>query len=517
MVISKKAVLSVSLFALLLWGVVLSTFANPPTSPYGVSQNIVDPACAPNSLNCYVASLSIGDTVGNNPDLNGILYTDANSQVITDDQFTRDSVTHETVIGQDFTVSVDTVDVTLSVVIFMDPNDVSGPFSQGDSIVGATSGATATVDYYNNTNGFGYFSNVVGDFQQGETINNITSGAISIAGQTLEHNSFVVDDTINFYSPGSQSIIGTGVVTAVSGNTATIRVTGVTTVPAQYDLVLDSVQGGTKLWGMTSFAVNSNPETRYGQFSTGTILGFFQSSGLTYSDNGSRYATQVVGGVVGGDTYVTGSLVGDSSINNYATIFQNLNGVGSSPSIEMGTVDALNNHNTNVLLNRSRIVLQANEEVALLASRVQIGGYDYNNDDPDNHFYPAYSTYYYLPTTRGTAGQVLTDVYGDGNVTWEDQGGLIPDQSGHIGEFLLTDGSTLSWATIPWAAYTIPTDGDPDQVLTTDGSGLLSWTTPTSSPVVLNASGTLPHLKVQILCLEIEPAQMEVMFLQRIL
>lgn len=222
MVISKKAVLSVSLFALLLWGVVLSTFANPPTSPYGVSQNIVDPACAPNSLNCYVASLSIGDTVGNNPDLNGILYTDANSQVITDDQFTRDSVTHETVIGQDFTVSVDTVDVTLSVVIFMDPNDVSGPFSQGDSIVGATSGATATVDYYNNTNGFGYFSNVVGDFQQGETINNITSGAISIAGQTLEHDSFVVDDTINFYSPGSQSIIGTGVVTAVSGNTATI-------------------------------------------------------------------------------------------------------------------------------------------------------------------------------------------------------------------------------------------------------------------------------------------------------
>jgi len=63
MSISKKSVLSVSLFVLLLWGVVLSTFATPPTSPYTVTDNATDPSCIPGSANCYVNASSQWDDV----------------------------------------------------------------------------------------------------------------------------------------------------------------------------------------------------------------------------------------------------------------------------------------------------------------------------------------------------------------------------------------------------------------------------------------------------------------------
>jgi hypothetical protein len=56
--ISKKAVLSVSLFTLLLWGVVLSTYATPPSSPYTISDNITDPSCIPGGANCYVTAVT---------------------------------------------------------------------------------------------------------------------------------------------------------------------------------------------------------------------------------------------------------------------------------------------------------------------------------------------------------------------------------------------------------------------------------------------------------------------------
>ena len=76
MTISKKSVLSVSLFVLLLWGVVLSTFATPPLSPYTVTDNATDPTCAPGSANCYVSSVTADNgltAVGSNVRLGGTL------------------------------------------------------------------------------------------------------------------------------------------------------------------------------------------------------------------------------------------------------------------------------------------------------------------------------------------------------------------------------------------------------------------------------------------------------------
>ena len=56
MIFSKKKILSLSFFVLFLWGIVLSTFATPPTSPYTPADNIIDPTCAPGESNCYVIS-----------------------------------------------------------------------------------------------------------------------------------------------------------------------------------------------------------------------------------------------------------------------------------------------------------------------------------------------------------------------------------------------------------------------------------------------------------------------------
>ena len=47
----------------------------------------------------------------------------------------------------------------------------------------------------------------------------------------------------------------------------------------------------------------------------------------------------------------------------------------------------------------------------------------------------------------GTAGQVWTRGSGDYNAGWEDSAAGLPDQSGHNGQFLRTDGSAADWAT----------------------------------------------------------------------
>lgn len=77
--ISKKAVLSVSLFTLLLWGVVLSTYATPPSSPYTISDNITDPSCIPGGANCYVTAVTADNgltATGSNVQLGGTLLQD---------------------------------------------------------------------------------------------------------------------------------------------------------------------------------------------------------------------------------------------------------------------------------------------------------------------------------------------------------------------------------------------------------------------------------------------------------
>lgn len=125
---------------------------------------------------------------------------------------------------------------------------------------------------------------------------------------------------------------------------------------------------------------------------------------------------------------------------------------------------------------------------------------------------------YYLPGTDGTTGQALV-TNGSGSLTWATPSGtgantalsnlasvaintsLVSDTdktddlgsssvawlTGYINKFIM-DGSTSGSVTIQTAAeagtytLTLPTnDGDASQVLTTNGSGVLSWTTPASS------------------------------------
>jgi hypothetical protein len=113
-----------------------------------------------------------------------------------------------------------------------------------------------------------------------------------------------------------------------------------------------------------------------------------------------------------------------------------------------------------------------------------------------------------LPPSYGTSGQVLTSD-GAGGMTWQDSSvtlGLndLTDVSYLTGEFFPTemtaikfsdsDGDTMRFS-LP-AGYTgnfsfsfPPNDGDADQVLSTDGSGVMSWALPMGRAIV---SATAP-------------------------
>lgn len=55
----------------------------------------------------------------------------------------------------------------------------------------------------------------------------------------------------------------------------------------------------------------------------------------------------------------------------------------------------------------------------------------------------------------GATGQVLTKVSGSDYATEWSTLNALPSQSGHIGEFLTTDGSTASWSTVAQGGETI--------------------------------------------------------------
>jgi hypothetical protein len=429
--LSKKTVLFTSLFVLTLWGVVLSTFANPPTSPYGASQNIIDPACPPQGTNCYVASVSVGDTIGNNPDQNGILYTDASGQITTDPLFTRDAVTKNTTIGKNFSISTPQFNITTAPALII--GGISGPVNPGDSIIGSTSGATATVEYY--YNGALILSSVSGVFQDNETITDTSTSTTATVEAVYATSSFSVGDTFQIFNAANLSLHGTAVITAIQGDVYTITLRPGSDINPG-DLFLDQLGGPTKLVGVLQITpTTSTTYTSSGAVIVGDALGSYVKGVSNYysSDTGDRFATNFVGTALGGigDTYSTGSLVGDSSRNTFAFMFQDLYGAYGSPSISLNTVDAVNNGNTNLLLNSSRVVVQANQTISLLA-RVQVGAYDYAHDASDIKTFPVSPGYYYLPQARGTAGQVMTDD-GSGNLYWSSPGTSLIGSTSTLG------------------------------------------------------------------------------------
>src|SRR3989344_7088272 len=63
-IITKRHKLLVFFFVFfILFSFSVKVFATPPTSPYQASENILDPACAPATTNCYVQI--IPDQTGN--------------------------------------------------------------------------------------------------------------------------------------------------------------------------------------------------------------------------------------------------------------------------------------------------------------------------------------------------------------------------------------------------------------------------------------------------------------------
>jgi len=78
-----------------------------------------------------------------------------------------------------------------------------------------------------------------------------------------------------------------------------------------------------------------------------------------------------------------------------------------------------------------------------------------------------------LKITGGSAGQILT-TNGLGVLTWSTIDAL-PTQTGQAGKFLKTDGNTATWDTV--AQYTLPTQtSNTGKFLTTDGTNE-SWST----------------------------------------
>ena len=92
-------------------------------------------------------------------------------------------------------------------------------------------------------------------------------------------------------------------------------------------------------------------------------------------------------------------------------------------------------------------------------------------------------TPYTLPAQDGSANQVMT-TDGSGNVTWAAAASdgdsdptneiELPTQTGNSGKMLSTNGTSPSWVDAPTE---IPAGGTNGQVLSTNGSGVYSWTT----------------------------------------
>ena len=59
----SSRILSAALAFIFLFSVAYTVFATPSSSPYAVGETL-DPSCAPGSTNCYVAPLTMGDTIG---------------------------------------------------------------------------------------------------------------------------------------------------------------------------------------------------------------------------------------------------------------------------------------------------------------------------------------------------------------------------------------------------------------------------------------------------------------------
>ena len=91
-----------------------------------------------------------------------------------------------------------------------------------------------------------------------------------------------------------------------------------------------------------------------------------------------------------------------------------------------------------------------------------------------------------LKITGGSSGQVLT-TNGLGVLTWTTIGGL-PTQSGQSGKFLTTDGTDTSWSTITHPTELPTQTSQSGKYLTTNGT-IVSWATVDALPSQTSQAG----------------------------
>jgi hypothetical protein len=432
MILSKKSVLSVSLFVLILWGVVLSTFANPPTSPYGVSQNIVDPACAPNSLNCYVASLSIGDTIGNSPDANGILYVDSSGDLTTDPLFTRED--NNTYIAKEIeTTAITNMDVVTGTLVYA--ADVVGAFQVGETITGGTSGATAVIDYIvsENSEDYLYLSNISGPFQALETVTGNTSFATGTYALAFPAGQFAVSDTFFAFNLDNQQVVGQGTITDITVDGYSVALSSGTI--SENDLIFDDLQNITKLDTIRSINATLGPgptittSIQSGDSIVSDLLpGGYQGTGMFYQDS-TRLAGFYVGNDYFGNDFTFNQTALDLDANVGISIAAGYSDINGDPFYQIYYNDPNNSGFGFFGFSPTAVRLEHGEEIRLYAPQIRVGTGD------------GFGSGYYLPVSDGSNGQVLT-TDGSGNVTWENGGG---------GGSLI--GSTNTLGTESWLGY----------------------------------------------------------------
>ncbi len=225
--LSRKLIITtLSILSVVGYGVFV--FAVAPPGGYSPGQTL-NPDCSPGDTDCVVAVSGGGGTPAG---INGYIQYNSSGSFGADNLFTRNPSTKETNIFRDTIVNVQTGEYVVNAYQILQV-EVSGPgsFTIGETITGQNSGATATIEGYflPDSEGLLYVSNISGVFTDEEIIS--TFPGTVVLDDDILFSSFAVGDTFMEFDFSSGPTGVTGSVTAVSGDSITVNVTGGSLTP----------------------------------------------------------------------------------------------------------------------------------------------------------------------------------------------------------------------------------------------------------------------------------------------
>lgn len=173
--------------------------------------------------------------------------------------------------------------------------------------------------------------------------------------------------------------------------------------------------------------------------------------------NGSYTAT--LDNIGNFSTGVTSLVDPSQALSNYTLKITGYNGLGSVFAVGTGTETyGITNNAFNHTLS-GYVPYQVNASQVTL--KTTSGPYSWTFNADGTTQFPNYK----FPSAKGTNGQVLqTDA--NGNLSW--QSVTLPSTTGKAGSYLITDGSTVSWSTIP--AQNVLTNGSYNVILGNNGN-----------------------------------------------